>query len=183
MKLEIELDATTSGDLIGDTLKSLPPQKKEDLCAKIIEKWLSEPHNSEREVFAAMIRGDGSCNDYNGKFDQYKFDHRMRTYKSSRDKMVEEISSAAVESYQSRVKDLIENDEQLKEKFSVVRNQLLEAFPNMVQKTMVEWFSRQFKDMTSDLTNIYGDTYNTKKALNEVRTKLGLNEIENTWRS
>lgn len=175
MKIELEVDASTLHETIGETLRSLSAEKREEICVSVLTKWLAEPHDAERKAFAEKIRNDGSCNRYSRKeFDPYEFDKRMRAFKSTREKMIEEIALASVETFKKKVTNLVETDEQLAAKYAIVRDVIVQNFPAMVQAAMVSWFANSFKDMSSKVTDLYNGMWNQQSLMETLHNRLGL---------
>ena len=165
MKIEIDVDAGSLGETLAETLRSLSKEKREEICVKIIEGWLRESHDLERQSFESNLPTHLNHWDRN---------ERIRGFKSSRETMIAEITKAAVETYQQRTKELVEQDQQLKDKYEEVKKVLIDKFPDMVQHTMVNWFVSGFSQIGDQMTKMFGFSEHIKELLGETREKLGL---------
>ena len=78
----------------------------------------------------------------------------MKGYKSSRERMIEDITSAASRTFSENITTLVKEDEQLKQKWEIVKEEIAKNFPAMVQSAMISYFIGNMQEIQTSMYNL-----------------------------
>jgi len=170
MQVVINIDSANFGSTVEDLFKSLTTEQKGEIAKDLIVKWLSEPSGFERaayeqslidQVKAGTIKIGSSYDnvDWTKKDDNeirgsYQFNDKMKGYKSSRERMIEDITSAASRTFSENITTLVKEDEQLKQKWEIVKEEIAKNFPAMVQSAMISYFIGNMQEIQTSMYNL-----------------------------
>lgn len=173
VKIELSVDGAALQASVSETLNALSNEKRLELVEKVIEKvvyqFLTEPHDQERKLFDIDLRRRLESTNNSWRIAEYSKQH-----KTVRETILETVSQAVVGVFEKRVIDLIENDEQLKMKYEVVKQNLIREFPTMVQRSMVAWFASGMQGIQNSINALFGMEAETKQILDRVKSHMGV---------
>jgi len=168
------------GDTVVKLFENLTPEQREKVATNVLEKWLSEPYSAEKrvkeeEILKEIRRRNDSYD--RGKSDQeiidsYDFQQRLSGFKSSREKMVEEITKQSVEFYKKQIEEKIKNDEKLNKVMNEVLEQIQSNFPKLVNEAMMAWFFNNMSTMANDAKMSLMQSQNAMNAVEEIVQKV-----------
>lgn len=167
--MKIELDDKDSAALQGsilDAIKSLSPDKRDELVSNVMMTFLTGP-DKERTDF------DASRKDYGWQSAEAK-----ARYRSTRERVLEELATGAMDEARKRVATLIQTDKLLLETYDKVKNVLVERFPDMVQHAMTAWFVNGMQEIGVKFGEMFGMASKMQMFNNEVRERLGLPAVQ-----
>jgi len=175
MEVTINLDASQLGDKIEKVFDSLSPEQNEKIAMQVLTKFLEEPTYAEREIFSSklitQIRASESYHknsDDNQIKGSYQYSDGMKKFVSMKEKMVEKITSTAMDHFVKRMNGLIESDEELKQIFEANKAEIKESFPQFIQAAMTTWF---VKGMTEMQTMMHS-AFNQSRYANEATERI-----------
>jgi hypothetical protein len=191
MQVTLNIDANLAGS-VAEVFAQLKPEDKRSLALAIMEKFLSEPHTLERAAFEAEVISDirdrneeiwtsgygrrlaSACNEaeIRGSSD---FRDRLAKYKSTRERMVEAITGAAIDSYRAAAKSLVESDTQIEKVKGEVLEQIRQDFPKYVHDAMAAWFVQGLVNMKDGMMQALMQAHTNEAFRNSVTEKLRLN--------
>lgn len=159
MKVELQIDGSQMGDTIQEVFKNLTPEQRTELAKSAMMEWLKSPIDFERCVYESKLIEE-IRNDRHGYYknksdaeirDNYDFRERVKKFRSTKEKMVEEIVAETIRSYKESVKELISKDEQIQAMLAVVREEIKKSFPAMAQDAITVWFASNMDSIATTL--------------------------------
>lgn len=166
MRIEINIDQTNLAGTVEEVFRSLTLEQRIKISESIMLQFLVEPHNGERAAheasFIARLKENHDDayigHSYNRK--RYcdmtedevrstsRFKDGVKDYKSTRDKMIEEITSAAIQTFRASVTEFVKSDPQLQQVMATTLEHIRENFPKYTHDAMMAWFIEGMRDMT-----------------------------------
>jgi len=155
MKLELTIDATNIKETLGETFKSLTPEEKKELALKVLQGWLAEPYDVERQAWVqeklVEVRNGRYADDFKGKSDTYVMDHygardSFKNFVSSRELMINTITSEVTTHYKNEIKTMIESDPKIQAMKEVTMEEIRENFPKYSHDALMYWFSESMSN-------------------------------------
>lgn len=188
MQVVINIDSANFGSTVEDLFKSLTPEQKGAIAKDLIVKWLSEPSGFERasyeqtlidQVKAGTLKIGSSYDniDWTKKDDNeirgtYQFNDKMKGYKSSRERMIEDITAAASRTFSENITTLVKEDEQLKQKWEIVKEEIAKNFPAMVQSAMISYFIGNMQEIQTSMYNLRSNVDSLNYFKDNIQQKL-----------
>jgi hypothetical protein len=189
MKIELNIDASNFGGTIEKVFESLSEQDKKDLAKEVMAKYLLEDYQAERLARSQDIirelreKGDNTyrnnSEEYKNKTDEeimktYQFNDRIKHVKTSKEEMIKLITDTALYHYKELVTKAVQEDPQLKEVYSKVRDLIEESYPGYVHDAMVKAFTEYFRTTQDALIN-QNHMYNSfQNDMNNLRDRLNI---------
>jgi len=178
MKIELNIDQTTLGPTIEDVFKTLSQEDKAALAKQVMLEFLNTPHNGERKVHEAEVVKGIKLDPYYRDWTEerirsnYVFTEKMGQWQSTHNKMVRAISDAAVAEYRAQAKELVQNDEQLKQVAVVVMEEIRKDFPKFVHDAMMAYFVEQMNGMSQGLIKSLCQANNAESLTQQINQRL-----------
>jgi hypothetical protein len=152
MKIEIEIGEGNVGQSVQEILATLGTEERKTVAREVMMKWLANTlHSDEREIkereVVARIQKDNQSSSYNRNDtpaeirNGYQFKDAMRSWKSSRDVLVEQVGVEITLYYKDHVKAIVEGDPTLQGIREKIGQLILEQFPKMVHDALIAWFT------------------------------------------
>jgi hypothetical protein len=160
MKVELQIDGSQMGETIQQVFNNLTKEQQLELARNTMLEWLKSPIDFERQLYERQaleeVKKSRSGGFYNNNSDAeimngYEFREKMRTFKSTKEKMIAEITEATIRHYKETVSELVAKDEQIQAMLAVVKEELKNAFPKMVQDAMMIWFASKMDSIATAL--------------------------------
>ena len=152
MQITMNIEAAQVGDTIVATFNNLTQEQKLEIAKQVMLEWLKEPwdlerQSYEREVFR-RLRADTGFRSNSGKTDDqlrqdYDYSNKMREFMSTREKMINTITTEVANHYRACVAEIIKNDPQIQEAKGIVLEAVKKIFPAAIHNALVKFFSDQ----------------------------------------
>ena len=190
MQITLNIDATNFGSTIEEVFRGLSEHDKKEVATKVMMDVLTQPNGAERlayeEQAIAQIMAQKANDSYRRTdYDTpektratYDFRERMAKYQSTRELMVKEITSQAVQQYKNSVVELVANDENLKTIYEEVKQQLVASYPQMVQAALTHYLAGQMGQIgvaIQNTQNLGAQVGSTMMQLTDKLQKHGIN--------
>jgi len=189
MQVTLNIDANLAGS-VAEVFAELSAEDKKKLALVVMEKFIAEPHKAEREAFEASVigrlreqnteiylssrygrAGAKNCSDEDIRGSS-EFRDRVSRFKSTRDALIEEITSAAVVTYRAEAKRLVETDPQIAAVKECVLAQIREDFPKYVHDAMAAWFVSGLSSMQAGMMSALTQAATAENFAKNVAQKL-----------
>lgn len=188
MQVTLNIDAAQLGDTVVDLFKNIPAEKKEEIAANILQKWLEQPYEIERKSYTENAKRKAleevSASSYGYDKERYgtlekiegsdAFRRLMNQFKSSRETMIEAITTEATETYRKKVTELIQTDEQMQKMFEATRDVISEDFPKFVHDAMMYWFAQNMTNVFQAVPMAMAQSRMTAESVQKIKEKLQL---------
>lgn len=187
MKIEINVGEESVGKSIQEVFAALTQEERKDLARQVMLQHLNTPQDAERTIFEnqkAKEFVDPKSYDMKTEADvrqSYKFREACRTFVSSKEVMVKEVSAAAIAHYKEVVRELVRNDPKVlamkDEVIQIVRSTL----PAVLHDCMVAMFGQAISaqlnsmwDVKSRLDQLALKETSVQERLAQVAQRVGL---------
>ena len=189
MQITLNIDSANIGGTIEQVFFALTNEEKKELARTVMLQALSTPMDAERSAFERKITDQLILETANSTYHNdrvtnvedarrhYKYRERMSAFKSSSERMIEEITKAAIGNYKEQVTQLVKEDEQLAKMYEMVRSELVSNFPQMVQAAMTAHFASQMGQLTHGLNAAYSINANLQVLGSSIQQQLSNNGI------
>jgi hypothetical protein len=154
MKIELDIDPGKLGAAAGDIMNALSPEERKAMAVQAMEKWLRDPVDIERQAKETEVVEKLKKRSSYGRTETdkeirggYEFRNEMQDWRSSKERMIEEITSGILSHYKSEVTRVIEADPRVQAMKAEVTKVMLETFPKVAYDAMTIFVSEQFKSM------------------------------------
>lgn len=192
MQVTLNIDANLAGS-VKEVFDALKPEDKRQLALAVMEKFMAEPHQAERQqcevtLIAAMrergteVYADGfgytkctSLTDDKIRSTR-EFRDRMTEYKSTRDVMIAEITTLTIQTYRAEVKRLVESDPQIAAMRETVLVKIKEDFPKYVHDAMAAWFVQGLTNMQEGMMKALMQASSAENFAKEITDRLRLHQ-------
>lgn len=184
MQITLNIDATNFGSTIEEVFRGLSEQDKKEVATKVMMDVLTQPNGAERlayeEKVIAQIMASKANDSYNrGDYttpektrNTYDFRERMAKYQSTRELMVKEITTQAIQQYKNSVVELVANDENLKTIYEEVKQQIVASYPQMVQAALTQYLAGQMGQIGIAIQNTQNLSIQVGGTLSQLTSKL-----------
>lgn len=192
MKVELNIETSQLGDTIIDVFKNFTKKEKKEMAEKVLMKWLTEPYEIERSIKIAdaikKIKDKGDTIYSGGIYkkpslltdeqiaDTNECSREMENFKSSRDIMIEEITSEAIKHYKKIIPEKIENDKQLEKVMKATTGVIKEDFPKFVHDAMIAWFAHNMSSMANGINTALQQSSNAEAMAKGIAERTGINQ-------
>ncbi|MHC4643945.1 MAG: hypothetical protein ACYTBJ_00485 [Planctomycetota bacterium] len=149
----VNLDLEDSTGLVAKILDALTDNDRRDVARNLVQSWASEPVSAERQAKEREVLDDFMKKKHYDATPYYRteseardsrdFRLAMEEFKSTRERMVEEIQSALYKAVERQVLEVIQDDTQLQELIRVAKEEMVFAIPGMISKSLVDRFWRE----------------------------------------
>lgn len=153
MQITLNIDSANIGGTVEQVFASLSDEEKKGLAKQVMLEVLRKPMASERLVYEQKMAEQVIAQKAGSHYDRidtiekakstYEYRTLMEKYKSTSERMMEEITRTAVKHYSELVSDLVKEDEQVQTIFSVMREQFVADMPKLMQMAMAAQFAKQ----------------------------------------
>lgn len=189
VQVTLNIDANLAGS-VAEVFAELTPADKKQLALAVMEKFIAEPHKAEREAYELSViqdLRDRKVEIYTGSYSSRKsadslsdaeirssseFRDRLAKFKSTRETLIEEITKAAVETYRSEVKRVVESDPQIAAVKEKVIAAIREDFPKYVHDAMSAWFVAGLTSMQTGMMSALMQAGNAEQFSKHIMQKL-----------
>lgn len=184
MQITLNIDATNFGTTIEEVFRGLSEQDKKEVATKVMMDVLTQPNGAERlaheekviaQLMASKVNDSYNRADYSTPEktrNTYDFRERMAKYQSTRELMVKEITSQAVQQYKNSVVELVANDENLKTIYEEVKQQIVANYPQMVQAALTHYLAGQMGQIGVAIQNTQNLSIQVGGTLSQLTDKL-----------
>lgn len=184
MQVTLNIDATNFGSTIEEVFKGLSEQDKKEVATKVMMDVLTQPNGAERLAYEEhaikQIMAQKANDSYHrGDYDtaekvrkSYDFRDRMSKYQSTRELMVKEITSQAIQQYKNSVVELVANDENLKTVYEEVKQQIVANYPQMVQAALTQYLAGQMGQIGVAIQNTQNLSMQVGSTMHQLTSKL-----------
>jgi hypothetical protein len=189
MQITLNIDSANIGGTIEQVFFALTSEEKKELARSVMLQALSTPMSAERDAFERkvvdqLIAETANETYHNNRITNveearkhYKYRERMAAFKSSSERMVEEITRAAIGHYKEQVTEMVKEDEQLNKLYEGIRTQMVANFPNMVQAAMASHFASQMGQLSNGIMAAYSVNANLQNLGSSIQQQLSNNGI------
>jgi uncharacterized membrane-anchored protein YjiN (DUF445 family) len=184
MQVTLNIDATNFGSTIEEVFRGLSEQDKKEVATKVMMDVLTQPNGAERLAYEEQVINQimaQKANDsyHRGEYDtpdkvrrSYEFRERTSKYQSTRELMVKEITSQAVQQYKNSVVELVANDENLKTIYEEVKQQIVASYPQMVQAALTQYLAGQMGQIGVAIQNTQNLSIQVGGTMSQLTSKL-----------
>ena len=181
MKLELTIDATNIKETLGDTFKSITPEEKKKLALEVMKGWLAEPYDLERQAWVqeklVEARNGRYKEEFVGKSDAQVMDHynvreSFKNFVSSREFMINTITSEITSHYKKEISAMIESDPKIQAMKEVTMEEIRENFPKYSHDALMYWFSQSMSSLMTNMSMGMNQSTNNQALITEIQNKL-----------
>lgn len=168
MKIEINIDQTNLSGTVEEVFRTLTDEQRTKIAESIMLQFLLEPHNGERAAYVASLvasiqndpHGDEYINRGRTSYSRMtgdeirttdRFKRAMLEYKSTRDKMIELITGAAITTFRAKVTEFVQSDPQLQQVMATTLEHVRENFPKYTHDALMAWFVQGMSNMADGM--------------------------------
>ena len=189
MQVTLNIDSANIGGPVEQVFATLSDADKKDLAKQVMLEVLHKPMTAEREAFACgvceKLVADYANDSYPGNRiktveearKHYKFNEAMSKFKSSTDRMMEEITRSACTHYKQMVDELVKSDEQIQQVMCSVRDQFAKDFPAVLNSAMIQYFANQMGSIGTAIATAANANMNVGFLSKNIQTQLSNNGI------
>lgn len=182
MKVQLEIPEGEVGKSVVDILGSLSYDDKKELARQVMKEWLEKASgNSEmalrvKELLVEIRAKKDSY--YTAKSDDdikdsYAFKEALRSWKSSHEKMTEEVTRAVADFYKEQVREVVQRDPRTVAMAHEVAQLVKEQLPKAVHDAMVAWFLKHSGGVLEGLGNATALLGNLDEFKRDMTNRLG----------
>lgn len=180
MELKINVTGADFSDDLKTILATLSEEDKKDLAKQVMLEWLKSPIEYERHVKEADVlerireyEKKPSMNLEEAK-KSWRWNDFMGQWKSTKEQMIAMIIAQSLTHYKELVKNLVENDEQLKKIWTEVQEVIRQNYPNYVHDATVYHFANQMDSLKNQVQHNLMATLNGEAQLKQIKSQIGL---------
>jgi hypothetical protein len=185
MKIEIEVPEGEVGKSVQEILKSLDFSARRDLARQVMADYLRTAlSKDERSIFEKELcqRLRQTQDYYRNKDDGdikncYEFKDEMKRWKSSHERMVEDLTCEVVEHYKSQVSNVVQHEPKVQLILNEVLNIVRENLPKMIHDAVASWFLANIETILKGVGNAsmaLGNLDDFKKQVSDRLSRVGL---------
>lgn len=165
MQITLNIDSTNIGATVEQVFQTLSEETKSELAKQVMLEVLRNPVGAERTSYERKVVEDLlAYNKSKGNYDNteekvrssYEYRQKMERFKSTSERMIEEIVSSTIKHYKKLVDDLVKSDPQIQSQWEQVREKFVADFPNLMQMTMATYFASQMAGISQSFLQASG---------------------------
>ena len=174
MQVTLNIPINESTPSLEDILKELTQEDRKEIATKVYREWLTsklpvERKMREKEVIRELLdkkdfNGNPKYKDEESARDSYYFRNKMKDYKSSKDRLIEEIMSEMKKNITSYVTEVIKEHPQKVKIQNDIETAIQNEFPAMVLKMfalyLVSEYSNQAQKNFNEILRIDNEILN-----------------------
>lgn len=184
MEVKIELEAGQIGDTVIDLFKSLSAEKKEELALTVLREWLISPEFLETENKKMLLLDEYKSGKYDRPYDKYStmtdeqimrnydFTDKLKSYKNSKQIMVEDIKTEIISYYKKSIAEQLEKDEKVQALKEVMMEELAGQFPQIIINALTQTFANSLVSMKSNVDAALMCSSNAMSISNNIAERL-----------
>jgi len=156
-QITLDLDMGDSAMTIAQIFDMLDKDDMKELAREVISSWVEEPITAERRARERMIldkmmreKSYGGGPQYENEDvarRHYSFRDAMKTFKSTREKTLEDVHSALYTEIKAEVHRIVRDSKQMSKIVEVASQVVIESLPRMVQNSLTSWFTEHLNMM------------------------------------
>lgn len=163
MEVKINIEAGQIGDTVIDLFKNIPSEKKEELALSILKEWLQSPEffetkNKEQLLVDEFRNGSRKSHWSSTKYDEntpehtiksdYAFQEAIKTYKTSKQILVEDVKNEIISYYKKYITEQIANHELINQIKEETYKEIASRFPEIITQIMISVFSSNLSQLS-----------------------------------
>jgi uncharacterized protein YecT (DUF1311 family) len=159
MQITLNIEANQLGDTVLDLFKNLTEEQKKEIATEILTNWLKNPRDIElkantKEIVEKVRKKNWQMKElsYDEIIKSAFFEEESKKFKTSKNKMVEEIVEKTLDFYKEEIKDMVEKDEMINKVKNEVLSHIKDNFRTYVHDAMIAWFCQGMNQVTQGVS-------------------------------
>jgi hypothetical protein len=175
MKITIDVNEDQVSGSIVNILNSLDTDGRKEIAKSVILNWLNEPFKIESQIIfnetldefrkKGLTRYSGGHMNDDELIKDYRFNGELSKKLSSKEIMIATIRKEALTIYRTHIKELIDNDQVMKDQLVEISKDISKDFPKYVQSAMSNWFLSHMQDMQQNIEIMMGESAGIKERI------------------